>query len=126
MLFGGQFQAIGNNQDQDVAGIGAFPQQQIDPLSLEKYKSSAMVFTVYNNTIANESSNVLSLLKYTKEYANTVAKENFFYLDTSTRTAEPRSAEALYNQMLVMETKYPSHETFIIPLLLLKITYTQT
>lgn len=37
-------------------------------------------------------------MKYTKEYANTVAKDNFFYLDTSTGTAEPRSAQALYNQ----------------------------
>lgn len=37
-------------------------------------------------------------MKYTREYANTVAKDNFFYLDTSTGTAEPRSAQALYNE----------------------------
>ena len=54
--------------------------------------------TVYNNTSANESSNVLSMLKYTKSYADTVGKDQFFYLDSSTRTAEPRPAEALYNK----------------------------
>ena len=40
--------------------------------------------TVYNNTRANESSNVLSVLKYTKSYADTVGKDQFFYLDSST------------------------------------------
>ena len=34
--------------------------------------------TVYNNTRANESSNVLSVLKYTKSYADTVGKDQFF------------------------------------------------
>ena len=34
--------------------------------------------TVYNNTRANETSNVLSLLKYTKSYADTVGKDQFF------------------------------------------------
>ena len=52
--------------------------------------------TVYNNTRANESSNVLSMLKYTKSYADTVGKGQFFYFDSS--TAEPRPAEALYNE----------------------------
>ena len=33
---------------------------------------------VYNNTRANESSNVLSLLKYTKSYAYTAGKDQFF------------------------------------------------
>ena len=54
--------------------------------------------TVYNNTRANESSNVLSVLKYTKSYADTVGKDQFFYLDSSTGTAEPRPAEALFNE----------------------------
>ena len=36
--------------------------------------------------------------KYSTKYANTVAKDNFFYLDTSTGTAEPKSAQTLYNQ----------------------------
>ena len=54
--------------------------------------------TVYNNTRANESSNVLSVLKYTKSYADTVGKDQFFYLDSSTGTAEPRPAQALYNE----------------------------
>ena len=54
--------------------------------------------TVYNNTRANESSNVLSLLKYTKSYADTVGKDQFFFVDSSTGTAEARPAEALYNE----------------------------
>ena len=54
--------------------------------------------TVYNNARANESSNVLSVLKYTKRYADTVGKDQFFFLDSSTGTAEPRSAEVLYNE----------------------------
>ena len=36
--------------------------------------------TVYNNTRANESSNILSLLKYTKSYADTVGQINFSLL----------------------------------------------
>ena len=54
--------------------------------------------TVYNNTRANESSNVASVLKFTKSYADTVGKDQFFYLDSSTGTAEPRPAEALFNE----------------------------
>ena len=54
--------------------------------------------TVYNNTRANESSNVLSMLKYTKSYADTVGKDQFFFPDTSTGTAEPDPAEPLYNE----------------------------
>ena len=54
--------------------------------------------SVYNNTRANESSNVLSVLKYTKSYADTVGKDQFFFLDSSTGTAEPRPAEELYNE----------------------------
>ena len=54
--------------------------------------------TVYNNTRANESSNVLSMLKYTKSYADTIGKDHFFFVDSSTGTAEPRPAQALYNE----------------------------
>lgn len=54
--------------------------------------------TVDNNTRADESLNVLSLLNYTKEYADSVAKENLFYLDTSTRTAEPRTGKPLFDK----------------------------
>ena len=54
--------------------------------------------TVYNNTRANESANILSMLKYTKSYADTVGKDQFFFPDTSTGTAEPRPAQALYNE----------------------------
>ena len=41
---------------------------------------------------------VLSMLKYTKSYADTVGKDQFFFPDTSTGTAEPREAQALYNE----------------------------
>ena len=54
--------------------------------------------TVYNNTRANESSNILSMLKYTKSYADEVGKDHFFFLDSSTGTAEPRPDELLYNE----------------------------
>ena len=50
--------------------------------------------TVYNNTRANETSNVLSMLKYTKSYADTVGADQFFFVDSSTGTAEPRIAVA--------------------------------
>ena len=54
--------------------------------------------TVYNNTRANDTSNVFSLLNYTKSYADTVGKDQFFYPDTSTGTTEGRQAQALYNE----------------------------
>ena len=54
--------------------------------------------TVYNNTRANESANILSMLKYTKSYADTVGKDQFFFVDSSTGTAEPREAQPLYNE----------------------------
>ena len=53
---------------------------------------------MYHNSKANETSNVLSLLKYTKRYADTVGKDQFFYLDTSSGTAESQPAEDLYNE----------------------------
>ena len=57
--------------------------------------------SVYNNTRANQTSNVLSLLKYTKSYGDTVSQDQFFYLDTSTGTAEPRPAQAFYNDQFL-------------------------
>ena len=54
--------------------------------------------SVYTNTRANESSNVLSLLKYTKSYADTVGKDQFFYLDTAGGGAEPCPNQSLYNE----------------------------
>lgn len=54
------------------------------------------VHTMY--TRANETSNVLSLLKYTKSYADTVEKNQFICLDTSTDTTEERPAQAQYNK----------------------------
>ena len=54
--------------------------------------------SVYTNMRANESSNALSLLKYTKSYADSVGQDQLFYVDTNTGTAEPRAAEALYNE----------------------------
>ena len=55
--------------------------------------------TVYTNTKANESSNALTLLKYTKSYADSVGQDQFFYVDTSTGTTEPRPAQVVtYNE----------------------------
>ena len=45
--------------------------------------------SVYNNTKANESANFLSMLKYTKSYADTVGKDQFFFVDSSTGEAVP-------------------------------------
>ena len=54
--------------------------------------------TVYNNTRANESANILSMLKYTKGYADTVGKDQFFFVDTSTGTAQPNPEQPRYNE----------------------------
>ena len=54
--------------------------------------------SVYTNMRANESSNALALLKYTKSYADSVGKDQFFYVDTSTGTTEARPAQNLYNE----------------------------
>ena len=53
--------------------------------------------SVYTNMRANESSNALTLLKYTKSYADSVGPDQFFYMDTSTGITEGRPAQALYN-----------------------------
>ena len=54
--------------------------------------------SVYTIMKANESSNALTLLKYTKSYADSIGEDQFFYVDTSTGTAEPRPAQPLYNE----------------------------
>ena len=98
------FKLLALNENQGGAGIGAgtgnvnlFSTTPNGSAFIREIQVECNRITVYNNTIANESSNVLSLLKYTKEYANTVAKDNFFYLDTSTGTAEPRPGQTLCN-----------------------------
>ena len=65
---------------------------------IKKIEVECNGITVYNNTRANESANVLSMLKYTKSYADTVGKDQFFFVDSSTGTAEPDPAQALYNE----------------------------
>ena len=65
---------------------------------IKKIEVECNGITVYNNTRANESTNVLSMLKYIKSYADTVGKDQFFFVDSSTGTAEPRPAQALYNE----------------------------
>ena len=65
---------------------------------IKKIEVECNGITVYNNTRANESANVASLLKYTKSYADTVGKDQFFFVDSSTGTAEPRPAQALYDE----------------------------
>ena len=54
--------------------------------------------SVYTNMKANEATNALTLLKYTKSYADSVGKDQFFYADTSTGTTEGRAAQPLYNE----------------------------
>ena len=54
--------------------------------------------SVYTNMRANESSNALALLKYTKSYADSVGQDQLFYVDTSTGTTEGRPAQLLYNE----------------------------
>ena len=54
--------------------------------------------SVYTNMRANESSNALALLKYTKSYADSIGQDQLFYVDTSTGTTEGRPAQALYNE----------------------------
>ena len=55
--------------------------------------------TVYNNTRANEAVNVLSMLKYTKSYADTVGTDQFFFVDKSTGAPQPNpAAPATYNE----------------------------
>ena len=54
--------------------------------------------SVYTNMKANEATNALTLLKYTKSYADSVGKDQFFYVDTSTGTTEGRPAQPLYNE----------------------------
>ena len=65
---------------------------------IKKIEVECNGITVYNNTRANESANILSMLKYTKSYADTVGRDQFFFVDSSTGTAEPRPAQALYNE----------------------------
>ena len=50
--------------------------------------------TVYNNSKANETSNVLSLLKYTKTYAETIAQDQFYFIDDNGGAADARPDEA--------------------------------
>ena len=57
--------------------------------------------TVYNNTRANESANILSMLKYTKSYADTVGQDQFFFVDSQTGAAQSNpafAARTTYNE----------------------------
>ena len=56
---------------------------------IKKIEVECNGITVYNNTRANESANVLSMLKYTKSYADTVGKDQLFFVDSSTGVAVP-------------------------------------
>ena len=64
---------------------------------IKKIEVECNGITVYNNTRANESTNVLSMLKYTKSYADTVGTDQFFFVDSSTGTAQPDPTAVLYN-----------------------------
>ena len=61
---------------------------------------------VYNNNRANESTNILSMLKYTKSYADTVGQDQFFFVDSSTGAAQPNPATvATYNEGFAQRKK---------------------
>ena len=75
-----------------------FAQQPMAKHSSRKLKWIAMERPFTTTKKAKESSNALSLLKYTKSYADTVGKDQFFYLDTANRGAEPRPNQPLYNE----------------------------
>ena len=78
-----------NNGDQDGTTTNAHT-------FIKKIKVECNGITVYNNTKANESSNVLNLLKYTKSYAETVAKDQFFML---------------IHQLVLLKREKPKHYT---------------
>ena len=68
---------------------------------IKKIEVECNGITVYNNTRANEVVNVLSMLKYTKSYADTVGKDQFFFVDSKTGAAQPNpapAAAATYNE----------------------------
>ena len=66
--------------------------------SIKEIQVECNGITVYNNTRANETANVLSMLKYTKDYADTVGIDQLFFVDSSTGTPEVRPAQPLYNE----------------------------
>ena len=49
---------------------------------IKKIEVECNGITVYNNTRANESANVLSMLKYTKSYADSIGTDQFFFVDS--------------------------------------------
>ena len=56
---------------------------------IKKIEVECNGITVYNNTRANESANILTMLKYTKSYADTVGTDQFFFVDSKTGEAVP-------------------------------------
>jgi len=52
---------------------------------------------VYDNTNANHSANIKSLLEYDESFVKSAGTNQFYYLDTS-RSAEERQAQATYNK----------------------------
>ena len=50
--------------------------------------------SVYDNQRANESANVLTLLNFSKSYADSIGQDQFFFVDTKTGGAEPRNTDA--------------------------------
>ena len=68
---------------------------------IKKIEVECNGITIYNTTRANESANVLSMLKYTKSYADTVGTDQFFFVDSKTGAAQPNpatAAAATYNE----------------------------
>ena len=90
--------ADGTGIDAGTGNVNLFCTTTNGQTFVKKIEVECNGITVHNNTRANESTNIASLLKYTKSYADTVGKDQFFFVDSSTGTAEPRPAQALYNE----------------------------
>ena len=56
---------------------------------------------VYDNNMANYSTNIKNLLEYNQSYSSSTATNQLYYLDNN-RSAEERPAEALYNKGFAM------------------------
>ena len=68
---------------------------------IKKIEVECNGITVYNNTRANESANVLSMLKYTKSYADSIGTDQFFFVDSKIGAPQPNpapAAAATYNE----------------------------
>ena len=72
---------------------------------IEKLSILANGREVYSCNYANHVVNIKNLLEYNPSYAQSVATNEFYFLDTS-RAAEERPAQATYNKVFIKENYY--------------------